>query len=802
MKYRFPVPAVFLLIIFFNSGIRAFAQPNIQPPADKPWNAHWIKVPGEPAHDYEVCLFRKTLGLVNKPTNYPVYVSGDNRYKLFVNGQLVSVGPARSDLYYWNYEMVDLAPYLVAGKNVISAIVFNEGSLRPASQMSYRTGFILQGDATIGDEINTGPAWKCTRDSSYHPLPVELVYSYYVAGPGELVDMKLHSQQWQGADFDDSKWQQAVSISPGEPKGHFTFNDGWMLVPSPIPAREMVMQRLKAMRKATGINPPSTFPVGKTAVTIPAHTKATILLDQNYLTNAYPTLIFSNGKDAGISMSYAEALYIIEPGNKNWRAQGRKGNRDEIEGKRFVGRKDSIISDGSIGQQFTPLNWRTYRYLQLIVDTKDEPLTIDDLYGVATGYPFKYNSQLETDNAELTKIMEIGWRTARLCSWETYMDCPYYEQLQYIGDTRIQALVSYYDSGDDRLARNAITLLDHSRIAEGITQSRYPTAIPQQIPTFSLWWIGMLHDYYMYRNDNKFIKDKLKGVRDVLAFFNRYQQADGSLKKPPYWEFTDWASGKDWNSGVAPVGANGNSAVLDMQLLWAYQLAAVLESKLGSREYALKYANLASQLKQTIRNKYWVAAKGLYADRPEKDVFSQHTNALSILTGVSTGQQMAGISHKLLTDTTMVQASIYFKYYVHQALIKAGLGDLYIDWLGKWRENISMGMSTWAEMSDISGTRSDCHAWGSSPNVELYRTVLGIESDAPGFKRIKIEPHLGSITRIGGQIPHPNGNVIVHYEMKNSKWKINISLPPNTTGNLVWKHKTYPLKSRENNLTL
>ncbi|HEY4194464.1 MAG TPA: alpha-L-rhamnosidase N-terminal domain-containing protein [Mucilaginibacter sp.] len=799
MKYRF---VLLFLLPLLCAGYKAFSQTNSQSVVPKRWNASWIKVPGEPANDYEICLFRKSLSLTSKPAAFPVYVSGDNRYKLFVNGKLVSIGPARGDLYYWNYETVDLAPYLTSGKNVVSAIVFNEGALRPASQMSYRTGFILQGSTPTEEELNTGNEWKCYRDSAYHPLAVELVYSYYVAGPGELVDMKLQPKNWQQSNFDDSKWQQASKISEGIPKGQFTFNDGWMLVPSPIPAREMVMQRLKAMRRADGVSLPATFPAEKVAVTIPAHTKATILLDQTYLTNAYPTIIFSKGKDAGISMSYAEGMYIIEPGNKNWRAQGKKGNRNEIEGKRFVGRKDSIISDGSEGQQFTPLNWRTYRYLQLIVQTKDEPLTIDDLYGMATGYPFQYNAKLETDNQELSKILEIGWRTARLCSWETYMDCPYYEQLQYIGDTRIQALISYYDSGDDRLARNAITLLDHSRIAEGITESRYPTAIPQQIPTFSLWWIAMLHDYYLYRNDGGFVKDKLQGVQDVLAFFNRYQQADGSLKNPPYWEFTDWANGKGWDAGTAPIGKDGNSAVLDMQLLWAYQLAAELESKLGSKEYAEKYAQAARQLKQTIRNKYWVAEKGMFTDRTEKDVFSQHANALAILTGVSDGADAATLGHKLLTDTSMVQASIYFKYYVHQALIKAGMGNDYISWLGIWKDNIKMGMTTWAEMSDISASRSDCHAWGSSPNIELYRTVLGIESDAPGFSKVRIEPHLGSITHIGGEIPHPDGNVAVRYDQQGSKWKINITLPGNVPGRLLWRGKEYPLKAGKNNLTL
>jgi hypothetical protein len=197
-----------------------------------------------------------------------------------------------------------------------------------------------------------------------------------------------------------------------------------------------------------------------------------------------------------------------------------------------------------------------------------------------------------------------------------------------------------------------------------------------------------------------------------------------------------------------------------------------------------------------------VASRGIFADRPEKDAFSQHANSLAILTGAATPAEITGIAHKLLTDTTMIPASIYFKYYLHLALIKAGLGNDYISWLNIWRDNIKMGMTTWAEMSDIASSRSDCHAWGSSPNIELYRTVLGIESDAPGFKRVKIEPHLGTITNIGGKIPHPKGNISVKYVLQNNKWRIDISLPSATNGRLLWKGKEYPLKTGTNNLTL
>jgi len=113
-----------------------------------------------------------------------------------------------------------------------------------------------------------------------------------------------------------------------------------------------------------------------------------------------------------------------------------------------------------------------------------------------------------------------------------------------------------------------------------------------------------------------------------------------------------------------------------------------------------------------------------------------------------------------------------------------------------------MGMTTWAEISDINNSRSDCHAWGASPNIELYRIVLGIDSDGPGFKKIKIIPHLGALTHASGTIPHPNGNISVSYEKKDANWKVSIILPPNTLGSLIWKDKRYELKPGENSLTV
>ncbi|HEY2648423.1 MAG TPA: alpha-L-rhamnosidase N-terminal domain-containing protein [Puia sp.] len=758
------------------------------------WQASWISVPGETPSGYGVYLFRKILDLGKKPDSFVIHISADNRYKLFVNETQVSLGPARGDLDHWNFTTLDIAPFLHSGKNIIAAQVWNDGEWRAEGQISLRTAFILQGDNRNEIKIYTDSSWKCIRDPSYGPIRFDIP-TYYVAGPGELLDMNQYLSAWRKLDFPDSHWKNAWLIMPGIPKnliGGYGTVSGWLLIPSVIPPMELTNQRFTRLTMSESVQIPAQFPAEKKVFEIPAHSNTTIILDQGFLTNAYPEIIFSGGSQGTISLSYAEAMFSKYPS---------KGNRNVTEGKEFLGRKDSIISNGSKAQDFTPLSFRTYRYLQIKIKTQSDPLVIEDVFGTFTGYPFQLNAKLSSDNPELSKIFEIGWRTARLCAMETYMDCPYYEQLQYIGDARIQALISLYNSGDERLLRNAMNQMDESRRPEGVTLSRHPSYTPQYIPTFSFWYIGMMHDYMMYGRDSNFIKSKLAGERQILQYFKRYQQEDGSLKSVPYWMFTDWVDTKGWHSGVGPIGNDGNSALLDLQLLWAYQLAADLESKYGLSSYVLLYKQYAGQLIKTIREKYWSSDRNLIADRSEKDFYSQHANALAIITGVIEDQNSGVIAKRILTDSTLAPASIYFKFYLHQALVKAGLGNDYLNWLNQWRENIKMGMTTWAEISDINNARSDCHAWGASPNIEFFRTLLGIDSEAPGFERIKIEPRLGQLKNISGEIPHPKGKIFAGYQWDNGNWKIHISLPVRTSGHLIWNQHDYPLKEGNNDFT-
>ena len=795
---------------FFNepniAAMGAASQP--QPPANpvlltRRWDARWIVAPGTDPFGYGVYVFRKTIELPDRPQRFVVHVTADNRYQLWVNGSRVVWGPARGDLNHWRYETVDLAPHLRAGTNVLAAVVWNYGELAPEAQTTWRTGFLIQGDTKAEESANSGETWKAARNPAYAPIPFThaQMRGYYVVGPGERVDGATYPWGWETAAYDDSTWAKAAPAVPdgranGSPRAAQDGPNRWMLVPRTIPLMEEMPERLASVRQAVGVDVPAAFPKSPVAFTVPAKTRARLLLDQSHLTTAYPVLEYSGGTGATITMGYAEALY--QPKDEG----GDKGNRNEVDGKEFVGNYDLVVADGGQHRRYSPLWWRTYRYLELTVETHDSALVIENLYGIYTGYPFERRSQIDASAPTVQQILDVGWRTARLCAHESYMDCPYYEQLQYAGDTRIQALVSLYTTGDPRLMKNAISLLNDSRTAEGTTMSRAPTRQQQYIPPFSLWWVGMVHDYYMYVDDPEFVREMLPGVRAVLGFFARRQKPNGSLGVLPWWNYVDWTT--EWRSGVPPRESDGSSAPLDLQLLLAYDWAAHLEDSLGSRATAAEYRAAAARLRTAIRSLYWDAGRRLFADTPTHGQYSQHSNVLAVLAGASTGAEARDLINRVIADSTLTLCSYYFRHYLHAAVNLVGEGDRYLDLLGEWHAMLGRGLTTFAERNEQPGnpSRSDCHAWSSSPNFEIFRTVLGIDTAAPGFQRVAIRPFLGRLERASGSIPHPKGEISVKLERAGQGLRAEIVLPGSVTGALSWQGLERNLVPGANRVTM
>ena len=750
------------------------------------WTAFWITCPDVGQRDYGVYHFRKDLQLSKVPEKFIVHVSADNRYRLFVNGTAVCNGPARGDLYNWYFETLDLSPYLKPGTNVIAAQVWNMGTLAPVAQISNQTAFLLQGDTPTEEVINTDTSWKVMENKAYLPTSTDngqRLKTYMVIGPGDEVEGSLYPWDWKDLNETFKPWKKAVQIANPVPAGYGTDNL-WTLVPRNIPIITERLQRLDKVARSIGLKMNASFLKGNAPLTIPANQTVSILIDQSYNTIAYPELLLSKGKGATVKLTYAEALF----------KDGVKGNRNDIVGKEIQGNYDIFHPDGGAKRLYRPLWQRTYRYVQLDIVTKSEPLIIEDFYGMRTGYPFKPLAKFTSNDASLQEIWKIGWRTAELCAGETYYDCPYYEQLQYEGDTRIQSLISLYVTGDDRLMRKALLDFYHSRVPEGLTQGRYPSNRLQVIPPFSLFWVSMVNDYMFYRNDEQFISQFLLPIQEVLAWYEKNLDQEKRMLGPmKWWSFVDWDL--TFKNGVPDGATDGNSSVISLQYAYTLRQAAEIFTHFGKSELATHYSQLADEISVATYKLCFDETKGVMANTPLKNSFSQHASIMGVLGNAIPRDKEQVVMKNVLSDPSLSQATFYYRFYLTLALKKAGMGDLYYSQLKPWREMITNGLTTFAENPDP--TRSDCHAWSASPNYDFFATICGILPDSPGFKTVVIKPAMGELKEISGEMPHPEGTIKISLKRKGKGVEGTVSLPDSVTGKMIWNNKEIPLKAGE-----
>ena len=750
------------------------------------WPAKWISCPGVAARAYGVYHFRKTFLLTELPVHFFIHVTADNRYRLFINGRPIGSGPARGDLYNWNFETYDIAPYLVQGKNCLAALVWNMGVDAPVAQISNQTGFLVQGDLSGQQQLNTNESWKVLHDTAYTPCALDmgnLLHTYMVVGSGDAVTEKNYPAGWEKTGYDDGGWKQAIAVNAAAVPFGYGSDNVWTLTPSTIPQMEDSLQRICKIRRSEHILLTDSFNTPNHPLVIPANQAVSILLDQTFETTAYPELTVSKGSGACIKITYAESLVD---------SSDEKGNRDSIRGKTIKGLYDLFYPDGRENQSFRPLWFRTFRYIQLDITTGEEPLVLEDFSGRYTGYPFVQKARFYADDSSLEKIWETGWRTARLCAGETYFDCPYYEELQYEADTRIQSLISLYNTGDDRLMRKAIHDFCDSRVPSGLTQGRFPSNRLQVIPPFSLFWISMLHDYWMLRDDPAFIRQYLPDATLILDWYRQHVDNRRQMLGPMnWWSFTDWNPA--FPGGVPPGANDGNSAVVTLQYVYTLRQAADLFDFFGRNREAANYRQEADSLAAGCYKNCFDHTKMEMADTPEKTSFSQHASIWAVLSAAIPPTDEKSVMYRVLKDSTLSQATFYFRFYLTRALVKAGLGDLYYNSLTPWRNMLKTGLTTFAEKPEP--TRSDCHGWSASPNYDFLATICGITPSRPGFRTVAITPHLGALKHVQGSMPCPQGMIEVDLRRTGLRGiKAIVVLPEKLSGTFTWQGTTLSLQ--------
>lgn len=435
---------------------------------------------------------------------------------------------------------------------------------------------------------------------------------------------------------------------------------GWAPVASAFagpPPYRMVADTLPQMRReavatgrvvrASGVAA-GAFP--RAAVTIPDKSEATLLIDAGRVLAAYPVLHTSGGKGATVTLTYTEALY--DPAAKRAGPNGSHGrfaDRAIVADGAALGLTDTFKPDGSASRTLAPFWWRAWRFVEVKVKTAEQPLTLDRLETLETGYPFAQRGRFVSDDSQLNAIWRIGWRTGLLDAHETYMDTAYWEQLQYIGDTRIQMLLSYDVAGDPLLAVQALDAFDPSRQLEGLPQSASPETNKNLIPPFALLWIGSLHDFWMRQRDTSVIRRNLDGMRSVLDWYAPYLRDGGIVRATPGWPYIDWKP--NFDGMTSRNGKGPDNCIITMMYYGAPREAADPEGAVGDPVRQRQDIAQADRVRHGLDAQCWVADRGLFADTPAKDRFSQHANTLAVLYDL-----VPAVEQKAVLEKVMVPA--------------------------------------------------------------------------------------------------------------------------------------------------
>ena len=781
-------------------------------PAEK---AAWVWHPGCRADEPAVLRFCLAVA-TDRAADYLLHVSADQRFQLRIDGQEIGFGPDRCDLQHWSVATYRLS--LPAGPHALEALVWFLGDLAPQAQVSLRGGFLLAASAVPGPDPqdpsaakaaahaaahtaaiwNTGAApWQVQRLDAAVAFTAHRITAYLDVGPG----FDFHCAGWFSPP--PARAAQVIEL-PIEANIHGVQRRHWRLHPTCLPEQQretITGGRMRALLAGDCDGPVSDKPAdprlapwqallnGGPAVTVPPHTRINLLWDLGTYHCGYPDVQLSGGLGAQLSLEWAEALYQGQSAEAVRAAvrSHHKGARDEVEGKVFVGIGDRWTCDGESNRTLPALWWRSGRFVLVRINTGAQALSLQRLALRSTRYPLHNTSAFRSSDSELDASLPLLLRGLQMSAHETYVDCPYYEQLLYGGDGRLQFLSHYAVTADDALPRRCLELFDWSRWSTGMVAERYPSRDFQVSTTYAMLYPLMVCDHLMWRDDPGFIRERLPGVRCLLEHLMALAGPDGLLGRLPGWSFIDWVP--QWNTGMGPGVVEGDSCIVNLQWVLCLQAAAALEEACGDELLAERCHRAAATAGAALTRRWWNAQRGLLADDSSHRHFSEHAQCLGLLAGVLDAPRAHACLRAWLAATDLARATVYFSFYPLEALYRAGQGAELIQRLDFWKKLRAQGFTTTVEMPEPS--RSDCHGWGAHPLWHLQASVAGIRPAAPGFAKVAVAPQPGPLTHFSASCPHPQGDVKVQWQREDGgTWRAMVVLPQGTSG--TWFFEGHP----------
>ncbi len=708
----------------------------------------WIWIAGSNPKETEWVAFYRNLEVIEKTKTVKVHISADSRYKLYINGEFVEFGPSKGNGQCWYYDEIEINHFLNFGMNEIKIVVLHYSIEHWKGNCStFRTetpGLYFD----VFDEGSEGKViwgeWRCKRLDS-----IELCQENPYFAPLWFYEIRKDSH--------DDKPEDIIFYDNEE-------------IYDCLRKEQLKKRTIPFMYRQKKYFPQ----MGR--LKVKANDVVQFVLDAGELQTAFLKLSLSGGAGAKIkilqSESYAGNILVKE--DDPYGSLPQKGNRIDS-ALNLYGYTDVYSVSGRGREEepeiYEPFWMRTFRFIQITITTKSEPLELLDFSYEETGYPIDVQTRIQVSDERMSSIWDISERSLRRCMQETYIDCPFYEQLQYAMDSRSQILYTYAIAADSRLAIKCMDDFSQAVLDDGMINCSYPNYEQNVIPGFGIYFVGMVYDYMMYFGDKKRIRKYIPTITGILDFFqqnlldNGLVGKVGGLNRPGnYWSFIDWTKEWDDTNGVPPCTLKGPITMESLLYILGLDYAYQIEKYIGRLEKAEEYKQRKELVQSAVRN-YCIGDNGMIQDGPAVEEYSQHCQVFGVLTNTIDIQQGKTAIEKTLNDTEKYsQCSIAMMYYLFRALEKCqSYGRTYGLW-DIWDNMVENHLTTCAE--DQLGERSDCHAWGALALYELPAVILGVRPGKPGYEEIVINPNTSTLSWAKGSVITPKGIVKVEWKKK------------------------------------
>lgn len=458
--------------------------------------------------------------------------------------------------------------------------------------------------------------------------------------------------------------------------------------------------------------------------------------------------------------------------------------------------KNGATNDHAIRDIETTLPWfgvkeignSGFRFARIDLIDDDRELSLKEVRAVALYRDVPYRGYFRSNDERLNQIWNTGAYTVHLCMQEYLWDGIKRDRLVWMGDMHPEIMTICNVFGYNDVVPKSLDLVRDSTPLPGWMNGMFP---------YSMWWVIAQRDWYWHNGDRDYLEQQREYLVSLLDIFLGKVDDDGFETSGG--DFLDWPSNAN-----RPAMRVGTQALMMMTMKSGKELCEIL----GEDEMAQRCADCHARMlgaSDHVSNGYFKEA--LAPGEPG----SKQGAALMVLADMVDPQKT---NVEVLSEEGARGFSTFYGYYMLQAMAKAG------DYTGAmkiisdfWGAMIDLGATTFWEdfhtdwikedvaridelvpygMKDIHGDfgaycytgfrHSLCHGWASGPTAWLSQHVLGVEILEPGYRKVRIVPHLGNLEWVDGAVPTPYGEIKVsHKKMSNGKIKSKIIVPEGIT---------------------